>query len=717
MARWKKVLAGTVIAGLVAFAVFLFGVRSGPWSARRALPDGKVAPQIAFGAWAGYLLCPDGSLWGWGYFTPATKLVPGLMASEEPRRVGQDSDWLRVAAGRGCALAIKQDGSLWAWGENEQGQSGQPRSVPFLDSPRRIGRDTNWVEISTAGTCSLALKRDGSMWSWGGNKHRLADGSEDFHYAPEMVGPDRDWTQISAGLRRHYAIKRDGTVWGWWCNNFLKTDTPTPQQIATNSGWVAISAGKDLANLAFALRADGTLWVLGAGRGKPAWLESVVTEDFPGRARIGFEANWREIHAGADNCFFGTRSDGSCWAFGENRSGRLGLGESESGVFPLRRLALGGEPWAFGPGSRTTSLLARDGTLWTWGLRLGADKTRILETVREYRDKVQKLLTGRRAQSRHNDAVEDLLPRRLWEFPGEMRRALVANSPKRGDAIGSLAPAGKAIAVLTNLVKASLDDALEYHYRGEAKAAKGDFAGAIKDYTAAIAINPDYGYAYHDRGLAKYSVGDMDGAVMDGNKAVELQPEVARGYRLRGNAKKGKKDFDGAIADYSKAIELGIKRGSTYHDRGCLRYDARDFAEALADFRKAIDLESNDDYYRFRIWLIRARLGDAEAATAELDTYLTRRATGKSADWASQVGRFLAGRITESQFLAAAKSADPETETGQLCEAYFYSGSKRLLAGEKAGALDLFQKCLATGRSDFIEHTSASAETRYLKAR
>jgi lipoprotein NlpI len=137
----------------------------------------------------------------------------------------------------------------------------------------------------------------------------------------------------------------------------------------------------------------------------------------------------------------------------------------------------------------------------------------------------------------------------------------------------------------------------------------------------------------------------------------------------------------------------------------------------LDDFRKVLELDSSHDSARFRIWLIRARQGDAEAATTELRTYLADRFPGKPDDWIAKIGRFLAGQLAEPDFLAAAKNADHKKEAGQLCAAYFYAGSKRLVADDKATAMDYFQKSIATDQNALLEYTGAVAELMFLKAR
>jgi lipoprotein NlpI len=173
--------------------------------------------------------------------------------------------------------------------------------------------------------------------------------------------------------------------------------------------------------------------------------------------------------------------------------------------------------------------------------------------------------------------------------------------------------------------------------------------------------------------------------------------------------------LEGSIADCTKAIALKPDLAEAYIYRGFVRYDSHKFTDALLDFRKALELGSSNDYARLWLWLIRARLGEKEAATTELQTYLAGRANGKLNEWPSKIGLFLAGQVPEPEFLAAAKNANQNKEAGQLCEAYFYAGSKNLFAGDKDVAKDYFQKSIATDQKGYTEYISAVAELRSLQ--
>ena len=95
------------------------------------------------------------------------------------------------------------------------------------------------------------------------------------------------------------------------------------------------------------------------------------------------------------------------------------------------------------------------------------------------------------------------------------------------------------------------------------------------------------------------------------------------------------------------------------------------------------------------------------AANSELRAYLTER---KSTDeWGLKRARFLLDEIDEDLFLRKTARAP-----GELCEAYFYSGIKRLLTGDKSGAMDLFDTCTRFEIRGFVEHQLARIQMKEL---
>ena len=77
--------------------------------------------------------------------------------------------WKSVAAGFSFSMGIKTDGTLWAWGRNNVGQLGNGVTSAINYTPIQLGTATNWDSVSCGWQHTVALRTDGSLWSWGTN--------------------------------------------------------------------------------------------------------------------------------------------------------------------------------------------------------------------------------------------------------------------------------------------------------------------------------------------------------------------------------------------------------------------------------------------------------------------------------------------------------------------------------------------------------------------
>lgn len=236
------------------------------------------------------------------------------------------AEFVQVAAGRQFCVAVKTDGSLWSWGYNDYGKLGLGSLVsdtPDATEPHRVGTDGDWAKVATyyQGTHVLALKTDGTLWAWGRNLNgQLGDGTQQDRHAPVKIGTDTHWIAIAAGYDHSLALKDDNTAFAWGANSHgqigdnTNTERWAPVQVPGNF-YKQIAAG---AYFSLATKLDETLWGWGAN-GNGQLGDGTNTERWVPKTKTGGYADWVAIGAGLSESY-GIRSPsslaGTLWALG-----------------------------------------------------------------------------------------------------------------------------------------------------------------------------------------------------------------------------------------------------------------------------------------------------------------------------------------------------------------------------------------------------------------
>ena len=158
-----------------------------------------------------------------------------------------------------------------------------------------------------------------------------------------------------------------------------------------------------------------------------------------------------------------------------------------------------------------------------------------------------------------------------------------------------------------------------YFLWGNAKYHLGDYAGAIKDYTAAIRIKPDYADAYTNRGNAKAELGKHIAAIADYDTAIRFKPDYVNAYYNRGVAKAELGQYFAAIADYDTAIRLKPDYADAYTNRGLTKGKLGQYFAAISDYDIAIRLKPEFVLAYYNRALAKYRLGQHTAAILDYD--------------------------------------------------------------------------------------------------
>jgi alpha-tubulin suppressor-like RCC1 family protein len=233
---------------------------------------------------------------------------------------------------------------MWQWGYNQTGNLGDNTTVN-RSSPVQVGTDTTWTkEWSGGNQHRVAIKTDGTLWTWGDNSDRgqlgqNQQGAPTSRSSPIQVGTGTNWSKVAKmfGGYGSAAIKTDGTLWMWGnnaagacgINNNTATGFSSPVQVPGTT-WKAISIIGNFTG-GMATKTDGTLWSWGYNsQGTLGHNTGGAGTDRSSPIQVGTDTDWDEPlgalggYGGGITC---RKTDTTLWTWGSNSYGEQGLND------------------------------------------------------------------------------------------------------------------------------------------------------------------------------------------------------------------------------------------------------------------------------------------------------------------------------------------------------------------------------------------------------
>ena len=352
---------------------------------------------VAAGAVHSLGILATGALYGWGLNTSGQIGVNTILSVSSPVLVSgpTSTSWSAISAGQYHSLAITSANVLYGWGLNTAGQAGilslTTVSSPVVVSGVTAGVNYSWKAVSSGSSFTVAIRSDGTLWSWGDNSSgelgNLTSGASLSVSSPVLVsGPaGASWSKIAAGQIHALAITTTGQLYAWGYNglgeigNFTSSNSISSPVLVSGpvgASWAAISGGTEYS---LAITTTGQLYAWGGnhpygnlGNNDPNTqpVSSPVLVSGPAGT------SWSVVAAGQSHTLALT-SSGLLYAWGWNAYGQLGTTQNfvaPNYTTPVTAVTTSPATWlkisAGNEGGTTgghTLAIKSDGTLWGWG--------------------------------------------------------------------------------------------------------------------------------------------------------------------------------------------------------------------------------------------------------------------------------------------------------------------------------------------------------------
>ena len=262
-----------------------------------------------------------------------------------------------------------------------------------------------------------------------------------------------------------------------------------------------------------------------------------------------------------------------------------------------------------------------------------------------------------------------------------------------------------AIAAFATAIKLDPKYSPAYYNQGFAYLLQNKTDEAIANFNQVISLSPNFRDAYYHRGCLYGEKGDFDAASRDFLQVVKIDPHYAPAHYQNGHVLYFRGNLSGASEEMDNAIRINADSPYPYFIRGLIRNVQGRRLDALGDFQKSFGL--GYAAAAFWVWAMQNESGLAEGAKQDLTSARAKPDKFQPGAWPTHIADFLLGKLSEDQMVAKAKTDNADDTAQQTCQAWFYAGMARRVAGDEPGARAAFTKAVATGSKSSEEFVEA----------
>lgn len=291
---------------------------------------------------------------------------------------GVSGQVVQIATSNSDGYALTSTGEVWAWGVASYGELGNGKHPAYSTRAVKVEFPAGVRIVTLANPMpfdgALAVDSQGHVWGWGLNAFGDLCLSGLMELRPSEL-PLSDVT-LASGARTHSLFSSGGEVYACGSGEYGVLGTGSTTSSSAPVPVVGLPSAARLTALTSSWEGSGVLLSNGDyynwGYNAAGQLGNGSTTDSAVPVHVELPAGVRQVFQGGSGPKNGQTvailTNGSVWAWGENDRGQLGNGTRVSSDVPLRvEVPKGVTFLRVSSGGYASYAIDRSGRLWAWG--------------------------------------------------------------------------------------------------------------------------------------------------------------------------------------------------------------------------------------------------------------------------------------------------------------------------------------------------------------